>query len=617
MRLDAASLAFATYFAGQFAGPAQALEPSLPIQDDLRQLIANARRSVVTLHALNDDRDIIGQGTGFFLEGTGVVTCLHVVEGAAEVIGTLESGERLTFTEVVGADPGTDLAVLPAPGRSSTPTLSRGASPAEVGMAVVVIGTPLGLDLTVSNGIVSATRKLDEGVLLQITAPISPGSSGSPVLDSDGRVLGIVTAQVPDGQNLNFATAVSSLDSLGVHTPTEFSGLPSTADSTTSISYLLAILKARSLLEEHKPAEAFEILYQLKCPSLRDLPPIAAREVTFQAWNTRNLLNWGEIENGDYQPFSRRTGELRKDLRSTYEALVDSDEATPLEVARHAEVSILPYLDAEKLIRTRDALITKLRAALEEDADCIPAQVQLARLLCTSESFSARPESGRLSEAKKVLRNVTSRPEAPYEAFRLLAHLEVKRYTGEPTPMDAAELMRTQAERDQAQQRAHDCFLEARKRFPWIVGAWLGAAKHADTSSERNREFANACRLFPHSWRLLSGWEESLAEDAQSAATAEWVHEYSIRNGRTPTQEDIDHLERHREIFRNGKSKHLTALDRLLIIGPEWRKAETLLRVCKAHCQYGNRESATTAYRRLLELDLEKAAEAREHIDRL
>jgi Flp pilus assembly protein TadD len=85
-------------------------------------------------------------------------------------------------------------------------SLSMSASIPEVGERVLVIGSPLGFEKTVSDGIVSAVRDIPAfGKTIQITAPISPGSSGSPVVNMKGEVIGVATLQVVEGQNLNFA----------------------------------------------------------------------------------------------------------------------------------------------------------------------------------------------------------------------------------------------------------------------------------------------------------------------------------------------------------------------------------------------------------------------------
>ena len=93
------------------------------------------------------------------------------------------------------------------------PSLTRGdSSAAREGQRVLVIGNPEGLYGTVSDGIISAFR--DDGNIIQITAPISPGSSGSPVLNEKGEVIGIATYYGKEGQNLNFAVSSNALEDL-------------------------------------------------------------------------------------------------------------------------------------------------------------------------------------------------------------------------------------------------------------------------------------------------------------------------------------------------------------------------------------------------------------------
>jgi hypothetical protein len=119
----------------------------------------------------------------------------------------LATGERFDKVDAVDGDRATDIAVLKIPG-FGLPTLSVTAALPEVGARVVVIGSPLGLTHTVSEGIVSAVRLEQGRQLIQFTAPISPGSSGGPVLDANGHVVGIATSTLTEGQQLNFAVPV-------------------------------------------------------------------------------------------------------------------------------------------------------------------------------------------------------------------------------------------------------------------------------------------------------------------------------------------------------------------------------------------------------------------------
>ena len=145
-------------------------------------------------------------GTGFVVRRDGwIATNLHVIVGGPHLTVTLRGERELDVVEVLAASTEHDLALLRVEARN-LPVLSLGDSDAmRAGDAVVAIGNPLGLEDTVSNGLVSARRTLDHGnEVLQISAPIAPGSSGGPIFNERGEVIGIATAVLLEGQNLNF-----------------------------------------------------------------------------------------------------------------------------------------------------------------------------------------------------------------------------------------------------------------------------------------------------------------------------------------------------------------------------------------------------------------------------
>jgi len=107
-----------------------------------------------------------------------------------------------------------DLAVLKAEGHSLAHLSVGDSDSVRVGERVIAIGSPLSLETTVSDGIVSAIRKQADGTIFQITAPISPGSSGGVLLDTTGRAIGVTTAYIAEGQNLNFAVPINFAKSL-------------------------------------------------------------------------------------------------------------------------------------------------------------------------------------------------------------------------------------------------------------------------------------------------------------------------------------------------------------------------------------------------------------------
>jgi serine protease Do len=156
-------------------------------------------------------------GSGFVIDASGlIVTNNHVVDGADEIVVKLNDKHELKAT-VVGKDPMTDLALIKVdPGNLKLMPIKLGdSSKAEVGDWVIAIGNPLGLEWTVTAGIISGKgRALGSGPyddFLQTDASINPGNSGGPLLNIDGEVVAINTAIIPSGQGLGFAVPVNML----------------------------------------------------------------------------------------------------------------------------------------------------------------------------------------------------------------------------------------------------------------------------------------------------------------------------------------------------------------------------------------------------------------------
>lgn len=151
------------------------------------------------------------QGSGFVVTQDGLIlTNYHVIRDATNATVRLASGDVYDRVSIMATDERRDLAVLKVSG-FSLPTLALGNSDSvHVGTEVVAIGSPMGLENTVSTGIVSGRRTEPRGFkLIQISAPASTGSSGGPVLNREGRVIGIAASQFRSGQNLNFAVPIN------------------------------------------------------------------------------------------------------------------------------------------------------------------------------------------------------------------------------------------------------------------------------------------------------------------------------------------------------------------------------------------------------------------------
>ncbi len=148
----------------------------------------------------------LGFGSGFFVRDNLIATNNHVIKGAARGTAKLV-GKFATYTieGVTATDKTNDLALLKVTAPGIKPLLLGNSTDVKIGETVYVAGNPKGLEGTFSNGIISSLRDKNTKERLQMTAPISPGSSGGPVLNSKGEVIGVSFMTLVGGQNLNFA----------------------------------------------------------------------------------------------------------------------------------------------------------------------------------------------------------------------------------------------------------------------------------------------------------------------------------------------------------------------------------------------------------------------------
>src|SRR2546421_12681921 len=187
-------------------------------QSTLPELVRRVKPSVVSVLTYDLKGEPLISGTGFFVRAGEVVTNMHVIKGAHRVeIHTLDGkGRTYPVAGALAIDDEADLALLkvdlPADRSRALPMTT--ALPDE-GEQVFVIGNPLRLEGSVSDGIVSAVREVpDLGRIIQVTAPVSHGNSGSPLFNMRGEVIGIVTVKVTNGQNINLALGVSRIAAL-------------------------------------------------------------------------------------------------------------------------------------------------------------------------------------------------------------------------------------------------------------------------------------------------------------------------------------------------------------------------------------------------------------------
>jgi tetratricopeptide (TPR) repeat protein len=187
-------------------------------QESLPELVKRVKPAVVAIATYDADGEPVMTGSGFFLRPGEVVTNLHVIRGAKRCeVKTLDGkGKVFPVTGTLAIDEEGDLVLLSVEMPRERPRASEiAAALPDEGESIFVIGNPLKLEGSVTDGIVSAVREVPNvGKIIQITAPISHGNSGSPVFNLKGQVIGIVTIKVTNGQNINLAIGVARLAEL-------------------------------------------------------------------------------------------------------------------------------------------------------------------------------------------------------------------------------------------------------------------------------------------------------------------------------------------------------------------------------------------------------------------
>jgi len=189
---------------------------------DVAAITKLSKPSVVTISTQVNGSDE-SQGSGFLLvlkgeDGTPhtvVITNVHVIAGATGAKIKFTDGTEISVEGVAASNVAADIAALSI-GPVKYGSLKLATKPLEAGERVIALGTPLGLEFTVTDGIVSATRKAENVTWLQHTAPISSGNSGGPLLNQKGEVVGVNTFKRVGGENLNFACSFEMLENLKV-----------------------------------------------------------------------------------------------------------------------------------------------------------------------------------------------------------------------------------------------------------------------------------------------------------------------------------------------------------------------------------------------------------------
>ena len=197
-----------------------ALLPTITIAQEkkktVEELAADAKDSIAVLLYTGRDGKQQGLGTGFVIDEAGLIaTNLHVIGEARPITVQLADGSKHEATTVVASDRKLDLAIVKIDARKKLKPLPLGdSSKLPQGLAIVALGHPRGLEHSVVAGVLSGKRDMDGVSMLQLAIPIEQGNSGGPVLDMQGRVIGIVTMKSLVTNNLGFAVPVNALKTI-------------------------------------------------------------------------------------------------------------------------------------------------------------------------------------------------------------------------------------------------------------------------------------------------------------------------------------------------------------------------------------------------------------------
>ena len=177
---------------------------------DADKIFKENYKAVVVITAYDSAGNAISQGSGFIVREDGaIVTNYHVISDGVDI--KVKAGDKVLKVEgLLYLDKENDIAILKADAENLPVVKIGDIEKLNVGENVYVISSPYGLENTITEGVLSGIREINsKRKLLQITAPVSPGSSGGPVFNKNGEVVGIVTFLIKEAQNLNFAMPVN------------------------------------------------------------------------------------------------------------------------------------------------------------------------------------------------------------------------------------------------------------------------------------------------------------------------------------------------------------------------------------------------------------------------
>jgi len=170
--------------------------------------------SVVVVFAYDFQGNLKSQGSGVVIDSKGYITTNYHVYAEAERLEIKHNNDIITDIEIIGADVEKDILIIKIKANLLPPLKKADFQKIKVGQRVYAIGSPLGFENSISEGIIGGIRNISElnRSYIQITASISPGSSGGAVVNAQGELIGISTMTYKEGQNINFAIPISDID---------------------------------------------------------------------------------------------------------------------------------------------------------------------------------------------------------------------------------------------------------------------------------------------------------------------------------------------------------------------------------------------------------------------
>ena len=177
----------------------------------LNQIIEDVEPATFIVYTYDEYGTPSGSGSGFFIEPNGVgVTNWHVLDKSIKAVIKTPAGKQYEIDSILCASSKKDILVFRVKNKDNDlfKTVHFSKNNPEKGSPVYNIGAPMGMESSVSEGIVASYREDSHGEIVQTTAPISPGSSGSPILTDRGQVFAIATFKRRGGENMNFGVTI-------------------------------------------------------------------------------------------------------------------------------------------------------------------------------------------------------------------------------------------------------------------------------------------------------------------------------------------------------------------------------------------------------------------------